>query len=370
MNPILFALIKLALFSVYTVVWFVFAILYTILVYYGLNSSGGATAVISLAVLGYLSAILYVYADVKQEKYLSGQFEPWRTVGTYVSFIISLVCAVLSYIVGLALIIVGGVLGWAEMIVVGGACFLFGVVLTIFAISQLVTPDYIKTLRASPVTTNVLTSLVYVFAAVVTIPHIISVIVVGLNFNGLGYQPSYWLYSVLIAILFEAVLVKPFIFMVDVMGMGSLYKFFEIMFYGRIWTAPTPTEVYGVPTQSFTNFGRKGTKGAIKATGQATFEKGFEEEEFGGLGPVEEPEAVPVVVPVIENNEENSVVATHQEETHQQTRQSGRKSVFVEEEETGPREHVQSNEDAPVEPTKGEESKTILQWSISKKCFK
>jgi hypothetical protein len=280
--------------------------------------------------LGYCSAILYIYADVKHQKYLAGQFEAWRTIPTYLSTILSGIALFLSFAGGVALIIVGAILMWPEMIIVGGALFLFGIVLTLWTISQFVAPDFVKTIRSWPQTTNVLTGIVYLFAAACTIAHIVSVIVVGLNFNGLSYQPSYWLYSVLLGILFEAVIIKGFIFFMDIFGISTLYKFVEIVFYGGQFTAPNPTEMYGVPTAYKVPSG-KGT-GVIKATGEATFEKGFEEEEFGNLGPVEE-----------EKKEGDVNVVSHDKAEPVHIVEVKDNQV-VEEEEDGPKQQVKSHE--------------------------
>jgi hypothetical protein len=146
-----------------------------------------------------------------------------------------------------------------------------------------------EAMRNAKMSSQVAVALVYVFAAAVTIVHIVTVIYYGLQFSSLTSQPSYWLYSVLLAILFEFVIVKVAIFLLDIFGISTVYKFIEIVFFKEEWTAPTPTEVYGEENmqQSTPKTTGKVTK-AIKGATQATFEKGFEEEEFGNLGPVEE----------------------------------------------------------------------------------
>jgi len=315
----------------------------------GLNSTTGATAVIVVSVLGYFSAIVYVYADVKHQKYMSGQFEGWRTLPTYISTIISGIALFLSLAGGAVLIIIGGIFMYPEMIIVGGGLFLFGIVLTLWTVSQFVAPDFVKTIKSWPQTTNVLTGIVYALAGAVTIAHIISVIVVGLGFNGVTYQPSYWLYSVLLGILFEAVIVKAFIFFMDIFGVSTLYRFIEIAFYGGVFTPATPTENYGSTTSAFSKIQSGKKTNAIKATGEATFEKGFEEEEFGNLGPVEE-----------EKKEDGEVHIVSHDKTEPVHIVEVKDNQVVEEEEDGPKQHVKPHEDVQHKVVDVKENPTFV----------
>jgi len=274
----------------YTLAWAAVTALYAALVGAGLQSGSGATAVVCLSIVGYLSSFLFIYADVKNKKYLEKKLATWTTIPTWVSFAISIVFTLWFLAVGIALLIVGGILMFPEMIVVGGASVVFAVVLAVWTLSHVISPKLFEAMRNAKMSSHVAVGLVYAFAAAVTIVHIVTVIYYGLQFSSLTYQPSYWLYSVLIAILFEFVIVKAAIFLLDIFGVSTVYKFIEIVFFKEEWTAPTPTEVYGmelVQQQPTTKTTGKVTK-AIKGATQETFEKGFEEEEFGNLGPIEE----------------------------------------------------------------------------------
>jgi hypothetical protein len=292
MHPILFTLLLVAGFLAYSLVWAAITALYAALVGAGLQSGSGATAVVCVSILGYLSSFLFIYADVKYQRFLENKMEGWTTVPTWISFAISIVITLITLAVGVALVVIGGIFMYTEMIIVGGTCVVFALVLVVWTLSHVIPPRFMEVVRQSNFSTHVSVAIVYALAAAVTIVHIVTVIYYGYKFSVKTQQPSYWLYSILIAILFELVLVKAFIFLLDIFGVSTLYKFIEIVFFKETWAAPTPTEVYeldgsdAIPSTRKTN-SRKTNK-AIKGATQETFEKGFEQEEFGNLGPIEE----------------------------------------------------------------------------------
>jgi len=175
-------------------------------------------------------------------------------------------------------------------VVVGGALIVLSVVFAVWSASHVISPSFMKYVYNWVPSTHIAVAAVYTFAAIVTIIHIITVIYFGISFNNQTNQPSWWLYSVLIGILFEMVLSKLFIFMMNLFGISALAKLIEIIFFGEDFLPATPTEVFGAEAPKMPNLGGQ-SKGNMKATTQATFETAFEEEEFGTLGPIEEPVA-------------------------------------------------------------------------------